>query len=187
LIRTASLIALLALAACQDKPADVAIDAGERPQAIPVAEQGKAWVDAINADLGADAPVGKDTRLTTASSDLNGDGRDEALVYVAGPGLCGSGGCNLYVLAEGGDNAWSVDSKMTVTRPPIYRLGTRTNGWADLAVTVSGGGLMRTVMKVPRGPNGYASNPTVPPATAIDPGNAQVLISEQAAGLPGAG
>jgi hypothetical protein len=167
------LFPVLALAGCQDKPTTNTVSAENMTEAQPQpVSDGTPYVDAIKADLGPDYRLGENARFTTALTDLNGDGRDEALVYLVDQGVCGSGGCNLYVLTDNGENVWSVDSKMTVSRPPIYRLPTRTNGWADLGVTVSGGGLMRMVMKVPRTAHGYASNPTVPPAISIDPGNA---------------
>jgi hypothetical protein len=39
---------------------------------------------------------------------------------------------------------------------------------------------MRMVMAVPHSEAGYAHNPTVPPAHAIDPGDAKLLIAEEA-------
>jgi hypothetical protein len=40
----------------------------------------------------------------------------EFLLYIIDPMLCGSGGCNLYILSA----TEEVLSKLTVTRPPIY-------------------------------------------------------------------
>jgi len=180
-MRAGVLLPVLALVACHDEPSRTIVPAENmteaQRQAVP---DGKPYVDAIKADLGADFPLSDAARFTTALADLNGDGRDEAVVYLVDPAVCGSGGCNLYVLTNSGQNNWAVDSKMTISRPPIYLLPSSTNGWADLGVTVSGGGLMRMVMKVPREASAYASNPTVSPAVAIDPGNARMLISPDA-------
>ena len=42
------------------------------------------------------------TLFATARADLNGDGAMELLVYPYGPGICGTGGCNLIVLTPDG-------------------------------------------------------------------------------------
>lgn len=162
-------------------PADNAPSSSSRAVTEPrtTVPDGKPLVDAIRKDL-APHDVDEKAGFITAWSDLNGDGKDEALVYLVDPGTCGSGGCNLYVLTDGGDGSWAVESHMTITHPPIYRLPRGKDGWAELGVTVSGGGLARMVMAVPHGSSGYALNPTVPPARAVDPGNAEVLISQEA-------
>jgi putative lipoprotein len=141
---------------------------------------GKPIVRAIKDHLGADFPLSNEAQFTTGFSDLNGDGNDEAIVYLLDGSTCGSGGCNTYVLAQQGADAWRVVGDITITRPPIYRLPPGKDGWAELGVTVSGGGLARRVMAVPHGDKGYAHNPTVPPARPIDPGEAEVLISQEA-------
>ena len=158
----------------------IACDGATAQKAGMAALDGKPIVDAVKADLGKDFPLTENARFTTAFSDLNGDGTDEVLVYLSDQSVCGSGGCNLYVLTKAGDK-WAVENHLTIARPPIYRLSTSTNGWADLGVTVSGGGLREAVMKVSRRAGGYASNPSMPPAVAIDPKGAMVLISSEAA------
>ena len=142
---------------------------------------GKPIVDAIKAHLGSQNPIANNARFITAWNDLNGDGKDEALVYLIDPMMCGSGGCNLYILTDQGSSKWAVESNLTVARLPIYRLTTKTDGWADLGVSVSGGGLRRMVMKVPHASGGYARNPTVSPAVPTGIAGAKTLIAEEAA------
>jgi hypothetical protein len=128
-----------------------------------------AWVAATYADEGA-------LMYKAGSVDLDGDGVDEQLVYPAGPMLCGSGGCNLVVLQKEG-NGWEKVSELSVTQLPVGVLETSTNGWRDLWVTVAGGGLPATTMKLMFDGKRYPKNPTVAPAVAIDkPGT--VVIAE---------
>jgi hypothetical protein len=71
--------------------------------------------------------------------DLDGDGTPEAIVHVAGPMVCGTGGCETLVFAKRGDT-YKVVSSTSVTRPPIIASTRRTNGWRNLIVFVAGGG-----------------------------------------------
>ena len=89
------------------------------------------------------------------------------LVYLADVDGCGSGGCRLLVLEprNGGLKEMSVT---TLSRPPVRVLDTRTSGMPDLAVTVCGGGIVEChEALLPFDGQGYASNPTMPPARAL--------------------
>lgn len=106
--------------------------------------------------------------------DLDGDGRPELLVYVGGPGLCGSGGCRLVVLKRDGRNFTEV-VRTTRTKLPLGVLDSESNGWADLWVSTSGGELSgRRILKFDGA--SYPSDPTAPPAEKLDILDAQVLI-----------
>ena len=99
--------------------------------------------------------------------DLNGDRRDEAVVYVESPGGCGSGGCNLFVLASRG-GFWRRVSGHTITRRPIRVLHTRHNGWRDITVFVAGGGILRGYhAALPFDGRTYPLNPSMPPARRL--------------------
>lgn len=80
------------------------------------------------------------TRVAVAWADLEGDGREEALVYVTGDGWCGSGGCKLMVLEPQGAG-FKVRANTTITWLPIGLLATRGHGWRDITVTYAGGGV----------------------------------------------
>ena len=132
----------------------------------------EAWLGQRYSDLG-------EIRFFHASTDLNGDGQREVVVYAYGPMLCGTGGCNTLVLApaEGG---YRLVTEISVSRPPIQVLPRTSNGWHDLLVRVSGGG-------VPEGYDAelrfdgttYPNNPTVAPAErATDTEGAEILIPE---------
>jgi len=85
-------------------------------------------------------PNVKDLRVALGFADLNGDGRLDALAYVSGAALGGSGGCRLYVLENDG-RAYRIVAQTSVTRPPIRVLLRRSHGWNDIGVRVSGGGI----------------------------------------------
>ncbi len=142
------------------------------PQAAP------AGLEAALRGLHADDGV---LTYAHASVDLNGDGTDEVLAYVMGPMVCGSGGCNLYVLAPDGGNGgegWRVVTRTSVTRTPVGVLTTSTNGWRDLAVSIGGGGANAGWVRLTFDGRTYPSNPTAPPATPLDgPPDVTTLIA----------
>jgi hypothetical protein len=84
----------------------------------------------------------KDPRLRYSAIfiDLNGDHRDEVIVYVTGQFVCGSGGCDLSIYTPRG-RSWRQVTTVSITRPPISVLDSRHRGWRDLSVFVSGGGI----------------------------------------------
>ncbi|MFN4042176.1 MAG: hypothetical protein ACK4I0_10980 [Brevundimonas sp.] len=158
----------LALTACgQPAPSEPAAPAAApaAPAAAPApAPAGlEAALRAMHADDG-------DLTYAFAPIDLNGDGADEALAYVMGPMVCGSGGCNLYVMAREGEG-WRMAARTTVTRTPIGVLPTSTNGWRDLAVSVGGGGAEAGSVRLAFDGRTYAANPTTAPAAPLGAGD----------------
>lgn len=106
----------------------------------------------------------KDTRYSFAVVDLSARNSAEVIVYLDGRAWCGSGGCELLVLSPKG-SSFKVLSKITMSRPPIRVLETRTKGWRDLSVWVQGGGIQPGYQaKLPFDGSRYAENPSVPPA-----------------------
>lgn len=111
------------------------------------------------------------TRYSVALSDLNGDGQSEALIYgmatSGGAGqanLCGSGGCNLYVLSLT-PIGYRLVASISVAWPPIRVLPGMTHGWHDLGVRVAGGGITAGYeARLRFDGRRYPANPTVPPA-----------------------
>ena len=95
--------------------------------------------------------------------DLNGDGSREAVVYLEGRYLCGSGGCHTLVFRYD-RSSYRLISDIPITWPPIRLLDGRTNGWRDLSVWVRGGGLSGYEAVLPFVGNTYPQNPSVSPA-----------------------
>ena len=107
-------------------------------------------------------------RAAIAFADLDGDGVAEVVAYLRGPGWCGSGGCNAYVLARDGDE-YVVRMASTVTRLPIGLLESWSHGWRDLFVWVGGGGGPSGCVAMRYNGAAYPSNPTVLPVEYIEP------------------
>lgn len=79
------------------------------------------------------------TATRVAWVDLNGDGRDDALVYMDGPEWCGSGGCTLLAF-EAMDEIDAVEmgayrpaAEISLVHGPVLVAKGR-NGWSDLIV-----------------------------------------------------
>jgi hypothetical protein len=116
-------------------------------------------------------PVSEDertnTRYLSATIDLNGDGNAETIVYLLSSEYCGSGGCTMLILTTQNGH-YKVITRTTVTQLPIRLLPTRTNGWQDIAVAVSGGGIQPGYeAKLAFDGRRYRSNPTVAPAKKL--------------------
>lgn len=168
-----ALAGLLVLSACAESEpeeaagADVTADAPAAPATEGPATEGpaadpelSAWLATNYADLG-------EVLYRRGEADLDGDGTAEIFVYLGGPMMCGSGGCNLVVLQRTGQGLDKLGD-LSVSRLPVGVFASSTNGWRDLAVTVSGGGIAGGVARVPFGEDQYSGNPTVPPATMTD-------------------
>ena len=95
--------------------------------------------------------------------DLNSDGKLEYFVTFQGPYLCGSGGCTLYIL----NSDFSLHTKMTQVRLPLYVSKNVTAGWKNLLIPsdVQTCGQSPHLLKY----NGtsYPSNPSVEPCEGI--------------------
>jgi len=104
-----------------------------------------------------------DSTYVVAFADLNGDGREEALVLLQSGYFCGSGGCSLYIYGPAGRH-WRTITELTVSHPPVRLLNTRSHGWRDLSVRVRGGGFSRPYdARVRFDGRAYATNPSMAP------------------------
>jgi hypothetical protein len=98
--------------------------------------------------------------------DLKGDGKLAVLVFVFGPGQCGSGGCEAYVFEPAVDS-YRLVTDIALAGSPIIVSERKTNGWKDLIMFVAGGGILPghyTVlhfdgMTYPSNPTGEPSEP----------------------------
>jgi len=126
-----------------------------------------------------------DSRYSIAWIDLNGDPRPEALVYLRGRYWCGSGGCNLLVIAAD-RGSWRIVTEIGVSRPPVMVLDSRSRGWRDLAVSVSGGGIAPGYQaRLSFDGRSYPDNPTVDGVPRLRRGErGRVLIRQDSVTLP---
>jgi hypothetical protein len=146
----------LAVAACGTDSAGPGSPAGAGAPAQ------RTEADLVSAIRGTFESVG-DVRYFDASYDLNGDSSPETVVYLAGPDVCGTGGCPVLVFTPGADGYRLVTS-ISVSRPPIRVSPRSSQGWRNLIVAIGGGGLSAGDAELKFDGKGYASNPTVPPA-----------------------
>ena len=121
--------------------------------------------------------VDQSGRTAIGYADIGGDEREEALVYLADPDRCGSGGCSLIILTPSG-TSWRKLGQTTVTRLPVHRLRTRRDGWNDLAVGVGGGGGPSGIALLRFEGGRYPSNPSLQPILNRLPEGARLLIAD---------
>lgn len=166
----------LATLACTQAPAEPTYTAGEQPPPIAGPSTASSGEDDIRHFLLQEYPDAAPMRYALAWNDLDGDGADEAIVHLVAPYFCGTGGCNTLVLTQAGPMLRKVGD-ISVSRTPISVLDSKTNGWDDLVVSISGGGGPSGRMVLKYDGRSYPSNPTVAPATPTDEVGTE-LISE---------
>jgi hypothetical protein len=132
-------------------------------------------VDAVRAAVGADPG---DARYFDATVDLDGDGVSEKLVYLAGPMMCGTGGCPLFVFTPS-DGVYRLVSRLSVVQVPVRLSPRSSRGWRNLIVHVAGGGAVAGDVELEFDGSGYPSNPTVAPARPVtDLQGTEILIPD---------
>lgn len=120
--------------------------------------------------------LGASTKYVAAFHDLDGNGSVDAIVYLVGPSVCGSGGCNTIVLSY--NHGWSKVSTIHLTRPPIMILDKKYHGWHSISVNVSGGGILHPYSaELNFDGRSFPSNPTMPPAIRINEPKGDIAIS----------
>jgi hypothetical protein len=123
------------------------------------------------------------TRYYPAFASLTDDRTQEVVVYITGQSWCGSGGCTTLILAPRG-SSFMVVTRVTITRPPIRILDSKSNGWHDIAVRVQGGGI-RPGYDAELSFDGktYPCNPSFAPAKPLhQEGAGRVLVSLESQG-----
>jgi hypothetical protein len=92
--------------------------------------------------------------------DLNGDSTLDAVAILTGSYWCGTGGCKMLVF-QAEDKHFKFVSSSTLVRPPVTVSETKTNGWRDLVLTVSGGGMPAKTVALKFDGKKYPLNPSV--------------------------
>ena len=137
----------------------------------------QSYVGASNTD------EAKATQYVSPFVSLKDDGTQQVIVYLTSDGWCGSGGCTTLILGPEG-LSYRVIAKITITRPPIRVLPTKSNGWHDIAVQVDGGGVVHAYeAELSFDGKTYPSNPSMPPARRlleIVPGKVAVSATYEA-------
>ena len=110
----------------------------------------------------------KDLRYFDALVDLDGDGKDEAIIYLVSREWCGSGGCTMLILTTEA-SSYKLVTKVTITHEPIRVLSRSSHGWRSISVWVQGGGIQPGYeAELEFDGNTYPSNPSVLPARRLD-------------------
>lgn len=94
--------------------------------------------------------------------DLDGDDQPETFVYLVGPAVCGSGGCSALIF-KSQDDDYELVSRFTLVRNPVIVSQNKTNGWNDMIMQVSGGGVESFFAQIKYDGEKYPLNPSVQP------------------------
>ncbi|QZD92336.1 hypothetical protein K3162_12500 [Qipengyuania xiapuensis] len=172
-LAAASFVALAACSSGKETAEAPEVDAPETEAAevsTPTRE------DDIRHFLLQEYPEAGSMRYALAWNDLDGDGADEAIVYLAAPYFCGTGGCPTLVLTPAGP-MWRKVGDISVSRTPVTVLESSTNGWKDITVAISGGGGASGNALLKFDGEAYPSNPTVAPAEMTET-TGEVVIAD---------
>ena len=133
------------------------------------------------------APIGRalrnalgpeaEARAFIAAADLDRDGEREYVAYVAGPDLCGTGGCSLFVLDER-DGLWRTIALVTVVRVPVQLGPDDDAAWHPLLARVGGGGMQSATVALRWSDAGYPGNATTAEVVANPGAEAPMLVPE---------
>jgi hypothetical protein len=167
-----------ATAACGGgKPPTPAEQPATAPVPAPARDDASAG-DLLGAAVRAALEGDWEARYFDARVDLNGDGTPESIALVAGPMVCGTGGCPVFVFASGPDG-YRLVSRLSVVQPPVRLAPRSSQGWRNLVVGIGGGGLAAGSAELRFDGTAYPMNPTVPPAEPLgDLAGSEVLIPE---------
>lgn len=176
---TLPVVLLVLAAACSAGGAPESAPVAPRPAPVPVADRpvapvqdaapmavteapapqvkGSTVAAAVSAWLEHDGAGRERTDYATERLDLNGDGRDDALVLLRSRRYCSAMGCMLLVF-ENLDGAYHLTSAFRLGRTPLVAADSRSEGWRDLVapMTIASSG-MRLVMIRHTG-RGYATD-----------------------------
>lgn len=122
----------------------------------------KALLKEITPELKPQGMNPEDQKVLAETIDLNGDGTLDAIVVLIGSYWCGSGGCTMKVF-HGHDRHFHPVSTSTLIRTPITVSDRKTNGWRDLIVEVSGGGIKPKKVALKYDGKKYPLNPSTLP------------------------
>lgn len=144
---------------------------------IPSLEPLRSLDAAVRAALQAEGNDPEMFPFRTELIDVNGDGADDGLALLQGPG-CGTGGCSLYLFRRDEvGNSFILDSQLSLVQAPFILAEAGTDGWRDLILRVRGGGAVPATVILRHGDDGYPGNPSLlDPAAEPGPYSGDVLF-----------
>lgn len=108
---------------------------------------------------------------------LDEDEELELMVYLIGMAFSGSGGSTLDIYDVVGNKLEYVHT-MNLVHTPIYINDSMTNGWFDIILYVSGGGIEGNYRIIKNG-EGYPLNPSIEDILPIDNYNVKEIINDE--------
>lgn len=94
--------------------------------------------------------------------DLDDDGKPETFVYLVGPYVCGTGGCSAAIFKYDKEK-YELVSKFSLVNNPIIISDNKTNGFRDIIMYISGGGIESFFAQLKYTGSIYPSNPSIQP------------------------
>lgn len=137
----------------------------ETSQASPLPSEPLPVDTALSTFLGKESRTLQNTDFQAEYVDLNGDGYPEALVLLTDSYWCGMAGCNMVVF-EGSADGYEMVSNTTLVHAPVWVSESQTNGWNDLIIHVSGGGITAQEVVLKYDGTAYPTNPSLQEAIA---------------------
>src|SRR5205823_5110258 len=105
----------------------------------------------------------EDVDYVSADVELRTSSKKQFVVYLQGSRWCGTGGCTTLIL-EPTKQSFKLLGVIPISRVPIRRLPTITNGCHDITVWVSGGGIDKPYQaKLRFDGKSYSRNPSLQP------------------------
>lgn len=117
--------------------------------------------------------------------DLNEDGKPEIFAYLVGSLVCGTGGCSAVIFKQE-NKQYTVLSKFTLVNNPVIISNSKTKGYRDIIMNVSGGGIESFSALIRYDGTTYPSNPSIQPK--VMPGtkvNGIAIIADDITKSPG--
>jgi tetratricopeptide (TPR) repeat protein len=140
--------------------------------------------EAIKKEFDLNQDVGN-VRYYYNKVDLNEDRIPEVFVYLVGPFVCGTGGCSGVIFKQE-NGEYKVLSRFSLVNTPVIISNTKTNGYRDLIMYVSGGGIKSFFARVKYDGKAYPMNPSIEPkvetGTKVD---GVAIIADDIAKNPG--
>ncbi|MEG1254637.1 hypothetical protein [Clostridium sp.] len=94
--------------------------------------------------------------------DLNEDGNPEIFAYIIGSPVCGTGGCSAAIFKHTNEE-YTLLSKFTLVNNPVIINNSKTKGYKDIIMYVSGGGIESFFAWIKYDGTTYSSNPSIQP------------------------
>lgn len=117
--------------------------------------------------------------------DLNEDGNPEIFAYLVGLPVCGTGGCSAAIFKQENEK-YTLLSRFTLVNNPVIISNSKTKGYKDIIMHVSGGGIESFFAWIKYDGTTYPINPSVQPK--VMPGtkvNGMAIIADDITKNPG--